>query len=343
MRTEHRLLVGDARRLEHVADRSVQLVVTSPPYPMVSMWDDAFASLDPEVGPLLSAGRGRAAFERMHAQLDRAWAECLRVLEPGGLLCVNVGDATRTLAGEFCLYPNHARVVSALFGLGFTPLPDILWRKPTNAPTKFLGSGMLPPGAYVTYEHEYIVIVRAPGKRRLTGSARRDASAYFYEERNVWFSDLWTEPLGTEQAMKDGPRARSGAFPVEVPYRLIQMYSVLGDMVLDPFAGTGSTSVAALASGRGSLGVEVSEALVTDARARLPSALAWGRARTEARLAAHRAWVDTRAAAGRAFAYRSEVYGFPVTTRQERRLQPWIPTSFEPSEDGGHATCAPFA
>ena len=125
---------------------------------------------------------------------------------------------------------------------GFTSLPDILWRKPTNAPNKFMGSGMLPAGAYVTYEHEYILIFRKGGKRAFDRPPRRRQlrrrSAYFWEERNVWFSDVWTDLTGDAPgSRRRETRARSAAFPFELPYRLIQMFSVYGDTVLDPFAG----------------------------------------------------------------------------------------------------------
>lgn len=218
MQTTHTLHLGDARDLAKVASASVHLVVTSPPYPMIAMWDEAFGALDPRVGALLAAGEGMAAFEVMHAVLDSVWSECLRALVPGGLLCVNIGDATRSLGGEFCLYPNHVRISTALSRLGATPLPDILWRKPSNAPNKFMGSGMLPAGAYVTYEHEYVLVFRkgasAPSRPALR---RRQASAYFWEERNVWFSDLWADLRGARQAMgAEASRQRSGAFPFEL-------------------------------------------------------------------------------------------------------------------------------
>lgn len=153
MQTTHRLIAGDARELGGLEDASVHLVVTSPPYPLITMWDGVFTAMDPSFGEAIAAEDARAAFAAAHAQLDRAWAAALRVLVPGGLLCVNIGDATRSLGGEFALWPNHARITHALVALGATTLPDILWRKPTNAPNKFMGSGMLPPGAYATYEH----------------------------------------------------------------------------------------------------------------------------------------------------------------------------------------------
>ena len=190
--TTHRTWIGDARARSALQDGSVNLIVTSPPYPMIQMWDEVFAELAPASVQPLAEGRGMVAFEAMHRALDTAWAECHRALAPGGFLALNIGDATRSLDGEFALYPNHARIVSALLNLGLTALPDILWRKPTNAPNKFMGSGMLPGGAYVTYEHEYVLIFRKAGKRCFTPEekVRRAESAYFWEERNVWFSDL---------------------------------------------------------------------------------------------------------------------------------------------------------
>ena len=88
-----------------------------------------------------------------------------RVLKNGRFACINIGDATRKIRDDFCLYPNHARILNYLLDIGFSALPDILWRKQANAPNKFMGSGMLPAGAYVTLEHEYILIVRKGSKR----------------------------------------------------------------------------------------------------------------------------------------------------------------------------------
>jgi DNA modification methylase len=342
--TTHRLLIGDARDLSAITPGSVQLVVTSPPYPMVEMWDEAFAALDPAVPGLLAAGEGMAAFAAMHAALDPVWAGCARALCEGGLLCVNIGDATRSLAGEFCLYPNHVRLSAALMALGLTPLPDVLWRKPTNAPNKFMGSGMLPAGAYVTYEHEYILIFRKGGKRVFSAEdrARRAASAYFWEERNLWFSDLWADLPGAVQRLRpEDPRARSGAFPFELPWRLIHMYALQGDVVLDPFVGTGTTMAAALAAGRSSIGVERLPGLAPLVAAALDRALAEGPGRAAARLAAHARRMEERAAAGKPAGHLAQAYGLPVVTRQEALLQPLIPVQLSRSGETWTATHAP--
>lgn len=335
MSTTHTLHIGDARTLSAVADASVHLIVTSPPYPMIAMWDAAFVEMVPDVGDLLAADRGVEAFEAMHTALDAVWAECSRVLVPGGFACINIGDATRSVGGEFSLYPNHSRITMALLRLGLTPLPDILWRKPTNTPNKFMGSGMLPAGAYVTYEHEYVLIVRKGGKRTFSGEQDvRGASAYFWEERNVWFSDVWTDLKGVGQRLDpDGPRARSAAFPFELPYRLVNMYALQGDLVLDPFAGTGTTLAAALAAGRSSVGYERLEAfrpLVADALAR---AMDSGRTRAADRLRAHAAFMRGREAQGKPARHVSQHYGFPVITRQEVALRLMVPATMHEEED----------
>ena len=146
METDHKLKIADARDLAWIEDDSVDLVVTSPPYPMIEMWDELFLRLQPDIGRALEAGDGQAGFQAMHAELDTVWKEMYRVLKKGGILCINIGDATRSLSRNFRLYPNHARVVSACTALGFQMLPAVLWRKQTNAPNKFMGSGTLRRG-----------------------------------------------------------------------------------------------------------------------------------------------------------------------------------------------------
>jgi len=334
LQTLHRVLTGDARYLHLPAD-SVQLVVTSPPYPMIEMWDAFFGTLAPKSARLRENGDGMGAFEAMHAELDRVWAGVARVLAPGGFACVNIGDATRTIDGRFCLYPNHARISTAMMALGLTPLPDILWRKPNNSPNKFMGSGMLPAGAYVTYEHEYVLIFRKGDKRVFAtpeDKVRRARSAFFWEERNTWFSDLWSDLLGVQQGLgARAARARSAAFPFELAFRLVSMYSVAGDLVLDPFMGTGTTALAAAATARNSVGVELEPDLAADALADMPAVVALGNARVDARLAAHRTFVEERRTKGKLPGHVSDHYGFPVVTGQETRMELWRPVSVRPT------------
>ncbi len=324
MTTTHVIHHGDARHMRSLADESIDLVVTSPPYPMIQMWDALFATLDPTIRDALASGDGQEAFGLMHACLDAIWKEVARVLKPGGFVCINVGDATRTIGGVFRLFPNHVRILSSLESLGLVPLPDVLWRKQTNAPNKFLGSGVLPAGAYVTLEHEYLLIARKGPKRTFASEEQRRLrreSALFWEERNAWFSDVWMDMRGAGQDLPaHAARARSGAYPPEIPYRLIMMYSVKGDTVLDPFLGTGTTSVAALAAARNSVGWELDEGLCEIASSTIRGALPWARQRCEERIRAHVEFVARRKAAGEALAYRTVHHGFEVVTAQERHL-----------------------
>ncbi len=340
MQTTHHTVDGDARSLDGIADGSVQLVLTSPPYPMIAMWDEVFAAMSPEAGRALAAEDGAAAFEAMHHQLDRAWAACFRVLQPGGIACINIGDATRTLGGSFALWPNHARILAGAMRLGFQPLPDIIWHKPTNAPTKFMGSGMLPGGAYVTYEHEYVLVLRKGGKRAFRGDAdraRRQRSAYFWEERNQWFSDVWRGLTGARQEtglMDAALRTRSAAFPLDLPLRLILMYSLYEDRVLDPFGGSGTTALAAAMTGRSSLLVEPDPGLRAAAAQRIDAAPELGQAFAATRLSDHRRFVAERRAAGKTHKHFNPQHDVDVVTSQERQLELLEPFRWEADGDG---------
>jgi modification methylase len=315
---------GSAFDLDRVADSSVDLVVTSPPYPMIEMWDGVFSEQEGRIAAYLSAGRGHDAFESMHSLLEKAWIEIKRVLKPGGIACVNIGDAVRTIDGDFRLYSNHSRILGAFLGLGFDALPDILWRKQTNAPNKFMGSGMLPVGAYVTYEHEYILILRK-GRRRVFASARdketRSQSAFFWEERNVWFSDLWSDIKGAAQSVVEKTlRARSAAFPFELAHRLICMFSIKGDVVLDPFAGTGTTLFAALTSARNAVGIERDTTFIPYVCRSVRDMPPYANQYNQRRLARHVEFVREQAAECKPLKYANSFHGFPVKTSQEQRL-----------------------
>lgn len=341
MRTEHALHVGDARDLA-LADGSVELVVTSPPYPMIEMWDEAFTDLDPAIGTALESNDGDAAFERMHAVLDEVWARLDRVLTEGAIVCVNVGDATRTVGDRFRVYPNHVRITRTFRELGFDPLPDLLWRKPANSATKFMGSGMVPPNAYPTLEHEHVLVFRKGGPRSFEPrSERRYESAYFWEERNRWFSDLWTDVRGTAQPLEsDDLRDRSGAFPFALPYRLINMFSTYGERVLDPFWGTGTTTLAAMVAGRNSVGYEIDEAFVEAFPDRIEGIEAFSRRVLADRLDAHRKFVER---VGREeLSYTAEHYDVPVRTKQERRIRFYAVDAVERTETGYEVVHRPF-
>lgn len=261
METFHRIINANACNMQEIADSSVQLIVTSPPYPMISMWDDSFSKQNTSIGEALINNEANVAFSLMHNELEKVWKEISRVVCDGGFVCINIGDATRTFNENFALYSNHSKIIDFFVNNGFVNLPNVIWRKPTNAPNKFMGSGMLPAGAYITLEHEWILIFKKQGKRIFKTKdekLNRKESAIFWEERNRWFSDIWDDIRGVNQKLTGNKtRLRSGAFPLEISYRLINMYSVIGDTVLDPFSGTGTTSIAALISNRNSLGYDI--------------------------------------------------------------------------------------
>ncbi len=336
LETTHRVHAADARSLDEVANDSIDLVVTSPPYPMVEMWDELFSELDPTIGEFLDAGKEEAAFEAMHGVLDSVWDELQRVVAPGGIVCLNIGDATRTLDGQFRVFPNHARLIEAMEQRGFHSLPDVLWHKPTNSAAKFMGSGMVPPSAYVTLEHEYILVFRNGQRRSFEPSAdRRYEAAYFWEERNRWFTDVWTDVRGRLQTLSDDDlRERAGAYPFEIPYRLCNMYSVYGDTVLDPFWGTGTTTLAAMVAGRNSIGYELDEQFVAHFEGRLPDLPDISRSVISNRLEKHREFVSDRTENGDSLDYDAEHYDFAVVTSQERNIRLYEVAGVE-SETGG--------
>ena len=245
---------NSSQLMEQLTDASIHLVVTSPPYPMIEMWDALF---ERELGIVSGTfASQRDPFALAHDYLSKTWAECFRVLDKGGILCINIGDATRTIDGNFRCYSNHTRIAEICERLGFQSLVPILWKKPTNKPNAFLGSGFFPPNAYVTLDCEYILIFRKGRKRALIPQdPLRYASQFSKRERDAWFSQIW-EIRGAVQNHQETAR-----FPDEIPYRLIRMFSCLGEKVLDPFVGTGTTVRMARALGRKGIGYEVNQSL----------------------------------------------------------------------------------
>lgn len=325
--TTHKIYIDTAAKMSAIESNSIALVVTSPPYPMIEMWDEIMAKQNPEIQNTLDKNDGAKAFELMHSLLDDVWGEVSRVLMPGGFACINIGDATRTLNSEFQLYSNHSRIINAFSKLGFQNLPNIIWRKQTNAPNKFMGSGMMPSGAYVTLEHEWILIFRKGGKRTfLTEDEKyqRKTSSFFWEERNTWFSDLW-ELKGIKQKIdKSDSRKRSAAYPFDIPYRLINMYSLQGETILDPFMGTGTSMLAAIASGRNSVGYEIDDAfkdIIIDNINNTP--ISFFNSIIESRINAHKQFLLERNSdlSKSEIKHFNENLNMPVMTKQETDIQ----------------------
>jgi len=259
--------------MPEISDGSVQLMVTSPPYPMIKMWDNVFASGDPKIAKLWQKleddgqdGTVRQIYDAMHDYLSQVWGETYRVLVDGGIVCINIGDATRRLNGKFQLFPNHSRIIEVCEKIGFTTLPYILWKKPTTKPKykgkgAFLGSGFLPPNAYVTLDCEFILLFRKGNLRKFpVHDPDRYGSAFTKSQRDEWFSQIWALK-GTKQTSSELER-RTAAYPEEIAERLIKMFSIKGDTVLDPFLGSGTTAKIAMQNERSSVGYETDQNLL---------------------------------------------------------------------------------
>ncbi len=322
--TKHEIIVGNSKMLSTVPDESVQLIVTSPPYPMIEMWDEMFIRQNPEIADDLEMENGNVAFLKMHAILNEVWKECDRVLSSNGFMCINIGDATRTIGDNFQLYSNHTQIINQFVNMGYSVLPDIHWRKQSNAPNKFMGSGMYPAGAYVTYEHEYILVFRKGGKRVFKGEGKtlRQKSAFFWEERNTWFSDLW-EIKGASQSLlttKAG-RDRNASFPLEIPFRLVNMYSAEGDTVLDPFVGLGTTNIACMIANRNSIGVDIDREIAEVALTNMGQSVGCLNKVIDDRIKRHIEFIESQTDEQKKKCYDNLPHGFLVKTKQETAIE----------------------
>lgn len=212
-----------SNEMPELADESIHCVITSPPYPGIAKWDEDFKEL------------GGWDWASQHTVLFQSFIQCERVLVPGGIACINIGDATRSVDKNFSCLPNYAMIVRSMLSLGFTPLIPIFWKKISNRPNAFLGSGFLPVNAYVSQDHEYIGIFRKGNKLRQFSpleKACRIGSSFTKAERDLWFQQVWN--------IKGKPGAKKDSgWPEEVPYRLMRMFSIIGDTILDPFCGSG--------------------------------------------------------------------------------------------------------
>jgi DNA modification methylase len=182
------------------------------------------------------------------------------------LACINIGDATRTVNGKFRLFPNHSRIIENCEKIGFTTLPYILWKKPTTKPrykgkASFLGSGFLPPNAYITLDCEFILLFRKGKLGRFPPKdPMRQQSTFTKKQRDKWFTQVWNI-IGARQTESKVER-RLAAFPEEIVGRLIRMFSLKGETVLDPFLGSGTTVKMAVQYERNSVGYEIDKTLI---------------------------------------------------------------------------------
>jgi len=257
--TTHKLIQGDARAVPYLQDGSVHLIVTSPPYWTLKRYNENEAQL------------GHVAeYEAFLAELGKVWREAYRVLVPGGRLVCVVGDVclSRREHGRHVVVPLHADICVACRKLGFDNLNPIIWHKIANASYEvqngnpgFLGKPY-EPNAIIKNDIEFILMQRKPGGYRKPTAEQRRMSMIDKADYGEWFRQMWTI---TGASTREHP----APFPLELARRLVHMFSFWGDTVLDPFCGTGTTMIAAMKSGRNSVGVEIDAAYCRMAAKRL--------------------------------------------------------------------------
>ena len=244
----HDLYLHDARASEYLAPASVHLVVCSPPY-----WTlKEYRKGDGQLGFIED-------YEDFVAELDKVWSHCYRALVPGGRLIIIVGDvclSRRKNKGRHTVVPLHASIQEHCRKVGFDNVQGILWLKIANAAYEVEnGSGFLgkpyEPNAVIKNDLEYILMQRKPGGYRSPSVPTRVMSVISEENYQRWFRVVWDDIPGASTKHHPAP------YPVDLAERLIRMFSFVGDTVLDPFMGTGSTCVAAARCGRNSVGIEI--------------------------------------------------------------------------------------
>jgi modification methylase len=244
--TNHRLILGDARDLSLIQDESVHLVITSPPYWKLKRYNEN----PDQLGHIND-------YEQFLVELNKVWKGVYRVLVPGGRLVCVVGDVclSRRENGRHLVMPLHADIAVACRKIGFDNLNPIIWYKISNANyevsngSKFLGKPY-EPNAIIKNDIEFILMQRKPGGYRKPTDEQRKLSMIDKKDYAEWFRQIWTI-TGASTRQHPAP------FPFELAYRLVRMFSFHNDTVLDPFCGTGTTMLAAMRTGRNSIGLEI--------------------------------------------------------------------------------------
>lgn len=263
-KTTHQLKLADARSLAWIPDQSVHLVVTSPPYWTLKKYE----SRDGQMGEI-------ASYEAFLEQLDLVWREANRVLVDGGRICCVVGDVCipRRLGGRHLVMPLHADIQVRARSLGFDCLTPILWHKIANGTTEAEGNGAgfygkpYQPGSIVKNDIEYVLFMRKQTGYRSVPPIQKALSMLNKVEMQSWLRSIWTDVPGASTR-----QGHPAPYPVEIAERLIRLFSFAGDTILDPFAGTGSTALAALTSGRNSINCDIEPKYLQIAQTRLVAA-----------------------------------------------------------------------
>jgi DNA modification methylase len=267
-RTTHRLHLGDARDLSWIPDTSVHLIVTSPPYWTLKKYE----TNERQLGEI-------ADYNRFLDELDKAWRECARVLVPGGRICCVIGDVCiPRREGRHRVMPLHADIMVRARAIGLDALTPILWFKIANGVTEAKGNGAgfygkpYQPGAIIKNDVEYILFLRKGGEYRSPSPIQKALSMLTRGEMRSWLRSAWIDIKGESTR-----RGHPAPFPQSLAERLIKLFSFAGDTVLDPFVGTGTTNLAAAATGRNSIGNEIEPAYLKIAEQRLRLATAMPR------------------------------------------------------------------
>ncbi len=258
--TRHDLFLADARDFS-LEPESVHLVLTSPPYWTLKEYRDVPGQL------------GHCQdYEEFLVQLDRVWQRCFEALVPGGRLICVVGDvclSRRKNKGRHTVVPLHASIQEHCRRLGFDNLAPIIWHKIANAAYEVAGNGAgflgkpYEPNAVIKNDVEFILMQRKPGGYRSPDVATRILSLISEPNHRAWFQQVWTGITGASTREHPAP------FPLELAIRLVRMFSFVGDTVYDPFLGTGTTTLAAMLSGRNSIGCEIDEEYLQQAYRRI--------------------------------------------------------------------------
>lgn len=259
--TTHDLYRADSRKLGFLDADSAHLVVTSPPYWTLKKYRDSEGQL----------GHVRE-YDDFLRQLNHVWKESYRVLVPGGRLICVVGDvclSRRKNKGEHTVVPLHAGIQNQCRAIGFSNLAPIIWHKISNAAYEASGNGggflgkPYEPNAVIKNDIEFILMLRKPGGYRSPSLSTRILSVIPEDKHRLWFQQIWNGVTGASTSQHPAP------YPIELVERLIRMFSFVGDRVIDPFMGTGTTNVAAAKWGRNSVGVEVDSEYFNFAEARI--------------------------------------------------------------------------
>jgi DNA modification methylase len=242
--TTHQVILGDSRRMSSIADESVQLVITSPPY-----WQLKDYGVSEQIG-------FDDTYEDYINNLNLVWNECNRVLSPGCRLCINIGDqfARSVYYGRYKVIPIRTEIIKFCEAIGLDYMGAIIWQKVTTTNTTggatIMGSFPYPRNGILKLDYEFILIFKKLGDSPRPDPDLKEAAKLRTEEWNTYFAGHWNFS-GEKQ---EGHIAR---FPVELPHRLIRMFSFPGETTLDPFTGSGTTNIAAARLNRDSIGYEI--------------------------------------------------------------------------------------